>query len=323
MRGTDLTFTHETATPRDPPLVSIGLPVFNGERYLERAARSILGQDFTALELIIVDNASDDATAAIAERLAAADSRVRFYRNSQNLGAAKNFCRSFELARGQYFKWAAYDDWLEPTFLSACLAVFEREPDTVLVFPSTNVYDESGQLIRKYRHPVGLTSSSPAKRFFNSLWNWKYATAVFGLMRTEALKATHLIQPYVGSDRLLFSELVLLGDIRELSEYLFNSTETVSVRRGRGRAWWAEELEVRPTFDRWRLLGDYLGLVARTPRFGLARRVQMTAAVLGFFCRRWPRRALFYELRTGATYAWQQTQRRLRPGAIRDEVGRK
>jgi glycosyltransferase involved in cell wall biosynthesis len=323
MHGTDLTFTHETAAPKDPPIVSIGLPVFNGERYLERAARSILDQDFRALELIIVDNASDDATAAIAERLVAADSRVRFYRNPRNLGASRNFCRAFELARGRYFKWAAYDDWLEPTFLSACLEVLEREPQTVLVFPGTNVYDESGDLLRRYRHPAGLTSSSPAKRFFNSLWNWKYATAVFGMMRTEALKETHLIQPYVGSDRLLFSELVLLGDIRELSEHLFNSTETVSVRRGRGRAWWAEELEARPTFDRWRLLGDYLALVARTPRFGFAQRVQMTGAVLGFFCRRWPRRELFDELRTGATYTWQQNLRRLRRAAARDEVRRK
>lgn len=296
----------------ETPQVSVGLPVYNGERYLERAARSILVQEFTGLELIIVDNASDDGTRLIAERLAASDSRVRYYRNPTNIGAARNFCRAFELARGRYFKWASYDDWLEPTFLSACVDVLDQEPGTVLVFPGTNIYDESGRLLRQYRHPSGLTSGKVSQRFFHSLWNWKYATAVFGLMRTEALAKTSLIQPYMGSDRILFSELVLLGKVRELPEHLFNSTETVSVRRGRSNAWWTAETGSRPTFDRWHLLGDYLRLVALTPSFGFIVRLQMLGAVLGFFCRRWPRRALASELREGVRYAWQSGSRPIR-----------
>lgn len=296
----------------EEPIVSVGLPVYNGERYLERAARSILDQEFTSLELIIVDNASDDGTRLIAERLAASDSRVRYYRNPTNIGAARNFCRAFELAGGRYFKWAAYDDWLEPTFLSSCVNVLDQEPGTVLVFPGTNVYDESGRFLRQYRHPSGLTSSAVSQRFFHSLWNWKYATAVFGLIRTEALAKTSLIQPYMGSDRILFSELVLLGEVRELPEHLFNSTETVSVRRGRGNAWWTAEVEGRPTFDRWHLLGEYLRLVVRTPSFGVITRLQMLGAVLGFFCRRWPRRALAGEMREGVRYAWQSRSRPMR-----------
>lgn len=285
------------------PTVSIGLPVFNGERYLERAVRSILDQGFADLELIIVDNASDDGTAAIAERMVAADQRVRYHRNPENIGAALNFCRAFELARGRYFKWAAYDDWLEPSFLTRCVEVLDREPETVLVFPSTNVYDESGELLRRYQHPDGLTSGPIADRFFEALWNWKYATAVFGLMRTDLLAQTSLIQPYVSSDRVMFLELVLLGDIREIDEYLFNSTETASVRKGRGITWWAARTKTRPTCDHWRLLADYLVLVARTPRFGLVDRVKMTGAVLAFFCRRWPRQALYGEVLENVAYA--------------------
>lgn len=295
--------------PSDRPMVSVGLPVHNGERYLERAARSILDQDFGDLELIIVDNASDDATPAIAERLAASDTRVRYHRNAENIGAARNFCRVFELARGRYFKWAAYDDWLEPTCLTKCVDVLDREPGTVLVFPSTNVYDESGHLLKQYRHPDGLTSERASERFFHSLWNWKYATAIFGLMPTEALAKTSMLQPYKGSDRILFSEIVLLGDVRELDEHLFNSTETVSVRRGRGNAWWTAESDAKPTFDRWHLLGDYIRLVARTPRFTPLERIGMTGAVFGFFCRRWPRRALYDELRAGASHARRRVSR--------------
>lgn len=298
-----------------PPVVSIGLPVYNGERYVERAARSILDQTFADLELIIVDNASTDATGAIAERLAASDPRVRYYRNPRNIGAARNFNRAFELARGRYFKWAAYDDWLEPTFLSRCVEVLEREPGTALVFPATNVYDESGNLLKRYRHPDGLMSGRPAQRFFHSLWNWKYATAVFGLMRTDELARTRLIQGYASADRILFSELVLLGGVHELDEHLFNSTETVSVRRGRANGWWTAEAETRPTFDRWHLLGDFLLLVARTPRFSGRERLRMVGAVLLFFCRQWPRRALYREVRTGVRYLAAQVTTPRRPTA--------
>jgi glycosyltransferase involved in cell wall biosynthesis len=282
------------------------MPVRNGERFLERAVRSVLAQDYRDFELIIVDNASDDGTQAVAERLAAADSRVLYHRNPENVGAARNFCLAFELARGRYFRWAAYDDWLEPTYLSRCVDVLEREPDAVLVFPGTNVYDEDGNLVKQYRHPAGLTSDRVAERFFNSLWNWKYATAIFGLVRTDALAKTGLIKPYKGSDRILFSEIVLLGGVRELSEHLFNSTETVSVRRGRDNAWWSAQAPSRPTYDRWRMLGDFVALVARTPSFGPVDRIRMTGAVLLFFCRRWPRGALLEEVRAGARYHWHR-----------------
>lgn len=311
------TATQPAGSSYEPPIVSVGLPVYNGERYLERAARSILDQDFERVELIIVDNASGDATGAIAERLAAADPRVRYYRNPENIGAARNFNRAFELAQGSYFKWAAYDDWLEPHFISACVEVLEQEPDTVLVFPRTNVYNESGELLRRYRHPAGVMSGRAAERFFHSLWNWKVATAVFGLVRVEDLAKTRLIQAYLGSDRILFSELVLLGGVRELDEHLFNSTETTSVRKGRSITWWTAEPEARPTFDRWHLLGDFIGLVARTPRFNLVQRVVMTGAVLAFFCRRWPRRALYAEVRNGLRYVGRSVTGKVRGARAR------
>src|SRR5690606_9818491 len=131
------------------------------------AIRSILDQDFTDLELIVVDNASTDATGEIARRYAAADPRVRYHRNPENVGAARNFALALELARGRYFKWAAYDDWLEPSFLRRCVEVLEREPDVTLVFPSTNVWDESGNLVRRYRHPSDIMSRRPERRFFH------------------------------------------------------------------------------------------------------------------------------------------------------------
>jgi glycosyltransferase involved in cell wall biosynthesis len=86
------------------PKLSIGLPVYNGERYLRQTLDSLLGQEFQDLELIISDNGSSDGTAAICEAYAKADKRVRYYRSNTNQGATWNYRRVLELAEGTYFK---------------------------------------------------------------------------------------------------------------------------------------------------------------------------------------------------------------------------
>ncbi len=88
------------------PLVSIGIPVYNGGKYLEETLDSILNQTFTDFEVIVSDNASTDNTREIVEAYAAKDPRVRYYRNAENIGAAPNYNRTFELSRGKYFRLA-------------------------------------------------------------------------------------------------------------------------------------------------------------------------------------------------------------------------
>src|SRR5580698_5675373 len=89
------------------PVVTIGMPVYNGARYLEEALRSILNQTYRDCELLISDNASTDATESICRRYAAEDGRVRYLRNERNLGAAANYNRVIHLASGRYFRHAA------------------------------------------------------------------------------------------------------------------------------------------------------------------------------------------------------------------------
>ena len=111
------------------PRVSIGLPVYNGELFLENALDSILSQTYSDFELIISDNASDDKTEEICRSYAARDKRVRYSRNAHNLGAAPNYNRVYHLARGRYFKWASHDDVLAPEFLIS-LFLGEGEMET-------------------------------------------------------------------------------------------------------------------------------------------------------------------------------------------------
>src|SRR5215211_4893186 len=99
------------------PQVSIGLPVYNGERYLALCLDSMLAQSFKEFEIVISDNASTDQTAEICRSYQNKDRRIRYFRNEQNAGAAWNHNRVFELSSAPLLKWAACDDLHEPLFL--------------------------------------------------------------------------------------------------------------------------------------------------------------------------------------------------------------
>jgi len=114
------------------PRVSIGLPVYNGENYLEEAIDSILAQTYKDFELIISDNASTDRTPDICQAYANKDPRIRYYRNEKNIGAAVNFNRVFELSSSEYFKWAAHDDIIAPDYISECIEILDNDDSIVL-----------------------------------------------------------------------------------------------------------------------------------------------------------------------------------------------
>src|SRR3569833_191665 len=115
-----------------PPKVSIGLPVYNGENIFRETLDSILDQTFEDFELIISDNASTDHTEAICQSYVDRDKRVRYLRNPENIGASGNYTRVFEAASGENFKWAAHDDVCATTFLAECVNVLDRDPAIVL-----------------------------------------------------------------------------------------------------------------------------------------------------------------------------------------------
>src|SRR4030042_4089054 len=130
------------------PLVSIGMAVHNGERYIRQALDSLLAQDYDNFELIISDNASTDKTREICLAYAAKDKRVRYYRNQTNVGALRNFDRVFELSSGEYFMWACHDDYWKPRYLSSCLEAFNISEAIVLVGTECDSIDpETGKLI--------------------------------------------------------------------------------------------------------------------------------------------------------------------------------
>jgi len=236
------------------PLVSVGLFVYNGERFLEQTLQSILNQTLTDFELIISDNASTDRTGEIAEAYAKRDDRIRYYRSAKNMGAGWNVRRVYELATGKYFKQAAADDLLEPHFLQRCVEILESDPDCVVAYARTKEVDENGTFIKNYVTPINTDSSDPVARFHEILMTGGHMCyPVFGVMRISAL---HQIPPqgsYVNADGVLLARMSFLGRFHEIPEYLFIS------RRHSGQS--AATLPVRVTRPRrFRLTNRYCAL---------------------------------------------------------------
>lgn len=132
------------------PRVSIGMPVYNGERFIRIALDSLLAQTFTDFELIISDNASTDKTGEICEEYAEKDNRIRYVRQEENKGASFNFKFVLQQARGGYFMWAAHDDEWDRPFVEACVRGLESSQDKGLAFTNIVNIDSFGRTIREY-----------------------------------------------------------------------------------------------------------------------------------------------------------------------------
>lgn len=211
----------------DLPTVSIALPVFNGERFVDRAIKSVLEQDYRAIELVISDNGSTDDTESICRRWADADPRVRYVRLPDNLGAARNFNLAFGEATGTYFKWMAADDEIAPGFVGSCVAVLEREPDVSLVYALVVDIDDEGRQVHAWGPMPRARSSEPGARAADVILNESRAFPIFGLTRRDQMARTRLIKPWTGSDYLVLCDLALMGKFVEVDQPLFLHREHV------------------------------------------------------------------------------------------------
>lgn len=203
------------------PLVSIGVPVFNGESGLGRCLEALLHQDYPNLEIIVSDNASTDATCSIAEHYARIDGRVKFLRSDQNRGGGWNFNRVFELSSGKYFMWAAHDDARAPSFVSACVERMEECPDAVLCQAHTAASiegnDDTLYIARfdTFEHATGVV-----ERYRETLKHFP-ATGMYGLYRSSAMGATMLFARVIATDMAFIQELSIHGRFIQVPETLF------------------------------------------------------------------------------------------------------
>jgi glycosyltransferase involved in cell wall biosynthesis len=294
-----------TAAPR----VSIGVPVYNGERFFRETLNSLLAQSFGDFELVISDNASTDGTPEICAEYSKRDKRIRYFRNEENRGAAWNLNRVVELATAEYFKWAMADDVCDPTFVAKCVDILDRDPTVVLVCTRTIMIDEQGKELRRVEASWDLQSPSADLRLRHTiLWggHWANADALQGVIRRAALLRTRLIPRYQGGDKRPIAELALAGRFVELPEFLLRrrthrqssgtNNPEFAADKSAARSWTVDFFKgpagpiTRPT---WTLLGDH-ALIVLHSGLSLRKKVMLVGALLR--CMRWNWRRLLREL---------------------------
>jgi glycosyltransferase involved in cell wall biosynthesis len=215
--------TMEPAKPRSVassrPRLTVGMPVYNGAAHLERALETLLGQSFADFEIVISDNGSTDRTQQISAAYAARDSRIRVVRVVNNRGASWNFNNVAQLARGEFFVWAAHDDEWRPQFLERCVEVLCQRPHAVVCYTRVQPIDERAV---PHGQPMGITceGTSARARWNFALRNFAIHGSIYGVMRTQALRNTRGFQACESSDLVLMTELALLGDIALVDDVL-------------------------------------------------------------------------------------------------------
>jgi glycosyltransferase involved in cell wall biosynthesis len=266
--------------------VSVGMPVYNGERYIAQAIESILQQTCQEFEIVISDNASTDRTEEICRELASRDRRIRYVRQERNLGSGRNHNVVYQLSRGEFFKWHSHDDKVAPTYLAKCVEVLDRDPSVVICYSNTVIIDEDNNpLENPYKRILRDDAPSPSRRFREMAWYEHLCFPIYGVIRTDALRRTPLMGCYTGGDNVLLARLALLGRFERLPEYLMynrthdrRSTIVLPTRMQEKRLritnhigwrpaydWWDTSYRGKVTFPYWNMFRQYVTSIAPAP----------------------------------------------------------
>ena len=205
------------------PLISIGVPIYNEDRFLREALTSLQEQTYTNFEIIISDNASTDGTENICREFAASDNRIAYHRMKHNQGSSKNFAHVLSLSKGKYFMWAAGHDLWSKNFVSECVALLELTPSAVVAFGSTQWVNEKSEFIDKFWGWTDTRGMNVIARFFSVFWG--NMNPILGVMRYSAIQNCKGVgMNTAGADLIILSELALQG-------YFAHATETSWSRR--------------------------------------------------------------------------------------------
>lgn len=279
------------------PRVSVGMPVFNCERFVGRSIEAVLSQTYGDLELVISDNASTDGTEAVCREYARLDSRIRYVRQAKNLGGPPNFRYVFEIGRGEYQKWNTADDYWDPTFIAKAVEFLDSNPDFVLCYSRTRFIDIDGGLAGTYDDNLDLSEDSPRERFLHLLDVIGLCHADLGLIRRAAMRRTKLMTSERHCDVHFVAELSLYGKFHVLPEYLFfrrlhpQSSSWDLADENLQRTYYDPSGRDRLGMHHWRKYSRLAGSIIRSPvttpdkaslLVNIARRMTWDRAALGW-----------------------------------------
>ena len=250
------------------PLVSIGVPVYNEEKYLEATLRSLVTQSYANIEIIVSDNCSTDSTAKICRKIEAESQRVSYNHMAENIGPSPNFNKVLDLAKGEYFMWASGHDLWDAEFVERCVLAYQDHDQAVLVFGDSVWIDEQGEkLDRKFgfSDTRGLTAIA---RYITVFWG--NMNPITGLIRRSCLEKD-VMANFVGADLVILSKLSLEG------EFVFADGAKWSRRDFRMEKKYSEKIK--------RYKSDSYGLTGKTLLTKLFPLLQLPFKLLKVVCR--------------------------------------
>lgn len=266
------------------PRLTIGLPVYNGEKYVAQSIEALLGQTFEDFEMIISDNASTDATAEICRQYAKQDSRIRYVRQPRNIGSTPNHNFLFEQSRGELFKWGAADDLYARDLLRCGVDALDEFPAVVLAHSWTAAIDGQGRVTQAFEYPLATDSPSAPERFRAMLFGSDSDYGIiraddqYGIIRADILRRIGPHDSYYHADRTLMTKIALHGPFHQTPEWLYfrrDHSDRPQHACPTVRSWCANMDPRRANRLRHptaRLLGEYMwGYVAGIQRAPLSR----------------------------------------------------
>lgn len=212
------------------PQVSIGLPAYNGEKYIAQAISSAFAQTYTDFELIISDDGSSDQTIKIVEQFRKKDQRIKLFRQKTRLGFRNNFNFVLQKAKGEFFVWLAQDDYWNNNYLSRLFILLDKRPDAALA--ASGYSDVKGNFVHKFPLHNYSNKESRAESLKKFIRN-NDLSFYYGLFRRKFLLKTggYLASSrpfFKSSDYLTIFKVLCLGPMLYAPEYLFFKTDTGS-----------------------------------------------------------------------------------------------
>lgn len=211
--------------PSFDPLVTVGLPVFNGEKSIDRAIKSVQSQTYNQFQVIISDNASTDATAMICKRLTQKDSRFRYVRQKYHLDAVDNFSFLISKARTDLFVFIAADDYWEPEFLKLHIASLLNN-DVAVACTSDVSFEKNGTYLYRAKGNFEIRGSKYQR--LNAYFNQPSDNSRFyGVFRTKVLfEAFQNLTSFHALDWYIMALTLLQGDHIKISRVLLHREKT-------------------------------------------------------------------------------------------------
>jgi glycosyltransferase involved in cell wall biosynthesis len=215
------------SAPGNGPQVSIAIAAYNRAHLIDRTLDSLLRQTVQDFEIVISDDASPDGTGEVCERYAAADPRVRYFRNEDRLGLGGNCSRVLSMTRGEFVILAGDDDIYEPNFLERLLAEMRRFPSLSLAACRVDLIDQNDVVVREMSHQYFASEPLPRLRNANRMLWCGYGNLMTGMYRRELMMRTMLYRPILADewdeiDLLFLFEMALQGGVISIPDVLLH-----------------------------------------------------------------------------------------------------